>query len=47
VRVEGNEIDAAVAGLVAELRVVVVGGDHDSMMMHPHVGAIARVINGA
>ena len=47
VRVGGNDIDKAVAGLVANLDVLVIGGDHDSMMMHPHVEAIAAVIRGA
>ena len=46
VRVGGNDIDEAVAGLVADLDVFVIGGDHDSMMMHPHVEAIAAVIRG-
>ena len=47
IRVADNPIDGAVAPLFIDLRVVEVGGDHDSMLMHPHVAAIADLVSAA
>lgn len=47
IRVADNPIEELVAPLVQELTVVEVGGDHDSMLMHPHVSAIADVVAAA
>jgi thioesterase domain-containing protein len=44
IRVADNPIEELVAPLMQGLRVVEVGGDHDSMLMHPHVSAIAAVV---
>jgi thioesterase domain-containing protein/acyl carrier protein len=47
VRVTDNPIEGLVEPLFAALTVVEVGGDHDSMLMHPHVSAIATLVNAA
>lgn len=44
VRVADNPIDAEVEPFVERLDVVTVGGDHDTMLMHPHVGEIAALV---
>ena len=46
IRVADNPIEALVEPLVQGLTVVEVGGDHDSMLMHPHVSAIADAVIG-
>ena len=43
-RVADHPIDGLVDPLFDGLRVVEVGGDHDSMLMHPHVSAIAELL---
>ncbi len=47
IRVANNPIESVAEPLFDGLRVVVVGGDHDSMLMHPHVADIAVVVVAA
>ena len=47
VRTSNNPIEGLVEPFFTELRVVEVGGDHDTMLMHPHVGAIADLVAAA
>ena len=44
IRVGDNPIEGLVEPLFEYLEVVEVGGDHDSMLMHPHVSAIAALL---
>jgi len=44
IRVGDNPIEGQVEPLFDGLRVVEVGGDHDSMLMHPHVSAFAALL---
>jgi acyl-coenzyme A synthetase/AMP-(fatty) acid ligase/thioesterase domain-containing protein/acyl carrier protein len=47
VRTSDNPIEGLVEQFFTELRVVEVGGDHDTMLMHPHVSAIADLVAAA